>query len=99
MENKTDALVGPPRPFPSGIDYYGYGHHMGCGSQPDTGNVQFIQNECNLFMIIHYQTVLGLVVDGCFGTKTEAGVRLVQEKLRVSVDGEVGPITWKGMQS
>lgn len=35
-----------------------------------------------------------LIVDGDFGSKTEAGVRWVQGKFKIIVDGIVGPITW-----
>ncbi|MBG0567310.1 peptidoglycan-binding domain-containing protein [Actinoplanes aureus] len=45
-----------------------------------------------------------LVVDGDFGTETEAGVRAFQEGVRagtpeMAVDGIVGPMTWQAMVS
>jgi len=41
----------------------------------------------------------GLQIDGIFGAKTEAAVRGFQDALDVTVDGVVGPITWRALVS
>lgn len=41
----------------------------------------------------------GLQVDGDFGPKTEAAVRGFQEALSITVDGIVGPVTWRALVS
>lgn len=38
-----------------------------------------------------------LVVDGDFGPKTEAAVKLVQTRFGVTADGVVGPVTWSAL--
>ena len=38
-------------------------------------------------------------VDGVFGTKTEAAVRNFQTDLGLTVDGIVGPVTWRSLWS
>lgn len=38
-----------------------------------------------------------LVVDGDFGPKTEAAVKLVQTRFGLSADGSVGPVTWSAL--
>ena len=41
----------------------------------------------------------GLQIDGIFGPRTDATVRGFQEALEISVDGIVGPITWRALVS
>ena len=41
----------------------------------------------------------GLQIDGIFGPKTEAAVRGFQDALDVTVDGIVGPVTWRALVS
>jgi peptidoglycan hydrolase-like protein with peptidoglycan-binding domain len=41
----------------------------------------------------------GLQVDGVFGPKTEAAVRGFQDALEITVDGIVGPVTWRALVS
>src|SRR5438067_12472978 len=41
----------------------------------------------------------GVQVDGSFGPKTDAAVRGFQEALQVTVDGIVGPVTWRALVS
>ena len=40
---------------------------------------------------------LGLVVDGIFGSKTEAAVKSFQRGRNLTVDGIVGPLTWAAL--
>ena len=40
---------------------------------------------------------LGLTVDGVFGPKTEAAVKLFQQGSGLTVDGIVGPQTWQAL--
>jgi N-acetylmuramoyl-L-alanine amidase len=41
----------------------------------------------------------GLVVDGIFGSLTEARVRMFQMEHNIGVDGVVGPVTWSKLKS
>jgi peptidoglycan hydrolase-like protein with peptidoglycan-binding domain len=41
----------------------------------------------------------GLQVDGIFGSKTDAAVRDFQRALGITVDGIVGPVTWRALVS
>ena len=38
-------------------------------------------------------------MDGIFGPKTDAAVRDFQKALQVTVDGIVGPVTWRALVS
>jgi peptidoglycan hydrolase-like protein with peptidoglycan-binding domain len=42
---------------------------------------------------------LGVQIDGIYGPKTEAAVRLFQDVLGITVDGIVGPVTWRVLVS
>lgn len=44
------------------------------------------------------QSLLGLVVDGDFGPKTESAVKAAQSKAGLVVDGIVGPQTWGALK-
>ena len=41
----------------------------------------------------------GLAVDGIFGSKTATAVRSFQQALGITVDGIVGPLTWRALVS
>jgi peptidoglycan hydrolase-like protein with peptidoglycan-binding domain len=41
----------------------------------------------------------GVQIDGIFGPKTDAFVRAFQEALEITVDGIVGPVTWRALVS
>ncbi len=41
----------------------------------------------------------GVQIDGIFGPQTEAAVRGFQEALEITVDGIVGPVTWRALVS
>jgi peptidoglycan hydrolase-like protein with peptidoglycan-binding domain len=41
----------------------------------------------------------GVQIDGDFGPKTEDAVRDFQQALAISVDGVVGPVTWRALVS
>ncbi len=48
-------------------------------------------------LIKQVQKVVGVQVDGLFGKRTQAAVRDYQERHGLSVDGIVGPLTWRAM--
>ena len=56
------------------------------GARDNVGNISYA--------VTVLQRHLGVAVDGIFGAKTEAKVREVQQKNRLTVDGIVGPKTW-----
>jgi len=41
----------------------------------------------------------GVQIDGIFGPKTDAFIRGFQEALEITVDGIVGPVTWRALVS
>jgi peptidoglycan hydrolase-like protein with peptidoglycan-binding domain len=41
----------------------------------------------------------GPPIDGIFGPKTDAFVRAFQDALQITVDGIVGPVTWRALVS
>lgn len=43
------------------------------------------------------QRLLGLAQDGLCGPNTDAAIRRFQQEKQLSVDGSVGPITWKAL--
>ena len=45
------------------------------------------------------QAKVGVVADGIFGTKTEAAVRAFQSAHGLDPDGNVGPKTWRALDS
>lgn len=54
------------------------------------------QNLLNSWMV-HPDKVLW--VDGMFGPKTDKGVRKFQQRVRIKVDGVVGPQTWAMLEA
>jgi peptidoglycan hydrolase-like protein with peptidoglycan-binding domain len=66
------------------------------GSQGDA--VRGVQEEFQ-FRNLSGDPSQGIQVDGIFGPETEAAVRGFQQALAVSVDGIVGPITWRALVS
>lgn len=56
----------------------------------DSAGVEKVQRRIN---VLGYRPAL--TADGDFGAKTEAAVKWVQRRYGLSVDGIVGPITWK----
>jgi peptidoglycan hydrolase-like protein with peptidoglycan-binding domain len=47
---------------------------------------------------LHAKKVYNGPVDGIFGSQTEAAVRQVQRNHNLTVDGIVGPATWRVLQ-
>jgi peptidoglycan hydrolase-like protein with peptidoglycan-binding domain len=64
------------------------------GSQGDA--VRAVQEE---FQYRAGEPGKGLQVDGIFGPKTDAAVRAFQAALQITVDGIVGPVTWRALIS
>jgi peptidoglycan hydrolase-like protein with peptidoglycan-binding domain len=65
----------------------------------DTGDaVRGVQEEFQ-FRNLSGDPSKGLKVDGVFGAKTEAAVRGFQGAVGTTVDGIVGPITWRALVS
>jgi peptidoglycan hydrolase-like protein with peptidoglycan-binding domain len=68
-------------------------------SQGSTGDaVRGVQEEFQ-FRNLSGDPSKGLQVDGIFGPKTNAAVRGFQQALRITVDGIVGPLTWRALVS
>ena len=57
--------------------------------------VAYLQNLLN--ERLRFRTLLW--VDGIFGPKTDAAVRLFQMSSRLQVDGVVGPATWAALEA
>ena len=66
------------------------------GSQGDA--VRGVQEEFQ-FRNLSGDPSKGLQVDGVFGPKTDAAVRGFQQAVGTTVDGIVGPITWRALVS
>jgi peptidoglycan hydrolase-like protein with peptidoglycan-binding domain len=64
------------------------------GSQGDA--VRAVQEE---FQFRAGEPGKGLQVDGIFGPRTDAAVRGFQQALQLTVDGIVGPVTWRALIS
>jgi len=64
------------------------------GSQGDA--VRAVQEE---FRFRAGEPSQALQVDGIFGPKTDAAVRGFQQALGITVDGIVGPVTWRALIS
>jgi peptidoglycan hydrolase-like protein with peptidoglycan-binding domain len=64
------------------------------GSQGDA--VRAVQEE---FRFRAGEPSQALQVDGIFGPKTDAAVRGFQQALGITVDGIVGPVTWRALVS
>jgi peptidoglycan hydrolase-like protein with peptidoglycan-binding domain len=64
------------------------------GSQGDA--VRAVQEE---FQFRTGEPGQGLQVDGIFGPNTDAAVRGFQQALQITVDGIVGPVTWRALVS
>jgi len=64
------------------------------GSQGDA--VRAVQEE---FRFRAGEPSQALQVDGVFGPKTDAAVRGFQQALGITVDGIVGPVTWRALIS
>lgn len=79
--------VTPPKPVGDAWPY-GPGVLMHKGWIHSAG-VRKVQTGLNL---IGYRPLL--VPDGAFGAKTEAAVKWYQRRVKITVDGFVGPITW-----
>jgi murein L,D-transpeptidase YcbB/YkuD len=66
------------------------------GSQGDA--VRGVQEEFQ-FRNLSGDPSKGLQVDGIFGPNTDAAVRGFQQALQITVDGIVGPVTWRALVS
>ncbi len=81
----------PPVKPPSQVNAwpYGPGVIMRIGWTASAG-VKRVQNRINMLGYVPR-----LLVDGDYGAKTEAAVKWVQIKYHLTVDGQVGPVTWR----
>jgi peptidoglycan hydrolase-like protein with peptidoglycan-binding domain len=66
------------------------------GSQGDA--VRGVQEEFQ-FRNLSGDPSKGLQIDGIFGPETDAAVRGFQQALQITVDGIVGPVTWRALIS
>lgn len=79
------------------------GGNSGGGSTPNPGSQPTLRRgskgdpvrEAQRILNAWYPSLPALAVDGDFGPKTEARVRYMQERAGLTVDGIVGPNTWR----
>jgi len=83
--------MAPPFPYPSdhwiGQPSSDDRNHSGCYGGEDTGHVQTWQQRMR-------DRGWSIGVDGCFGPESESVCRSFQAEKGLTVDGDVGPITW-----
>lgn len=57
------------------------------------------QAQCYLNDALIFTSVPLLAVDGQFGPKTDAATRDFQRCQHISIDGEIGPVTWRHLKT
>jgi len=67
--------------------------------EPDSPNRPTIRRGATGDLVRHVQKKIGVVVDGMFGRKTEAAVRMFQRAHELVPDGVVGPKTWAALDT
>lgn len=90
-DSLPDAPPKPPAPKPTGLPHYAPGVRTLRNTSPDMKgtDVQYVQRFIG--------TARCGPADGVYGAKTESGVRWYQRMRGISVDGVVGPQTWRNM--